>query len=407
MLLASPATMAARSVARFAGRPAIAGLLVAIAMLAAPIVSAPLNRLSSPFALLIVLPPLALALDAYGWSAQLAAPLRRLDPARVRLLGTYAVWLATSALLTLDVAAVAAASVGIGVAGRRADERRWQLGSAILGANVGSLLLPFSNLTNLVLVAASGVGLATYVRLAIGPQLAAAVAVGMLLTSRGSASLELGDASAGPGAKGLTPTAAVSTVGQISHATKLAAVVALGGAAAAVAFGLMGLNMAIPFAASAAVLTGSAVASSRLRLGSLLAAIPWAGLGIVAIAALSAGLLGAAAGAVPMPDGGLGGLLLALAMGGLLAAVINNLPAAAFGAAWLARAHPAAIVAYLIGTNLIAIATPHGSVATLLVRAKGARHGVMTPAAVHLATAWRYAAVGAIAGFAALLVVAH
>ena len=80
MILASPATMAARSVARFAGRPAIAGLLVAIAMLAAPIVSGPLNRLSSPFALLIVLPPLALALDAYGWSAQLAAPLRRMDP---------------------------------------------------------------------------------------------------------------------------------------------------------------------------------------------------------------------------------------------------------------------------------------------------------------------------------------
>ena len=128
-------------------------------MLAAPIVSAPLNRLSSPFALLIVLPPLALALDAYGWSAQLAAPLRRLDPARVRLLGTYAVWLATSALLTLDVAAVAAASVGIGVAGRRADERRWQLGSAILGANVGSLLLPFSNLTNLILVSATGISL--------------------------------------------------------------------------------------------------------------------------------------------------------------------------------------------------------------------------------------------------------
>src|SRR5438552_1394261 len=163
MVLASPATMAARGVARFAGRPAVAGLLVAIAMVAAPIVSAPLNRLSSPFALLIVLPPLALALDAYGWSAQLAAPLGRMHPARVRLLGTYVIWLATSALLTLDVAAVAAASVGIAVAGRRADERRWQLGSAILGANVGSLFLPFSNLTNLVLVAASGVGLAPYV----------------------------------------------------------------------------------------------------------------------------------------------------------------------------------------------------------------------------------------------------
>lgn len=99
-------------------------------------------------------------------------------------MATHTAWLITSATLTLDVAAVAAASVGIAVAGDHHEERRWQLGGAILGANVGSLQLPFSNLTNLVLVAASGMGFATYIGLTIWPQLAAAVSVGLLFAIR-------------------------------------------------------------------------------------------------------------------------------------------------------------------------------------------------------------------------------
>lgn len=135
-----------------------AGLAVAAVLIGAPILAAPLGRLGSPFALLLVLPPLALALEAFGWRDRLARRLARIRRPLARLLTTYIVWLATSTLLTLDVAAVAAASVGIAVAADRDEERRWQLGGAILGANVGSLLLPFSNLTNLVLVAATGIG---------------------------------------------------------------------------------------------------------------------------------------------------------------------------------------------------------------------------------------------------------
>ncbi len=150
--------------------------MVGAILLLAPFLTTPLGRLSSPFALLVVLPPLALALEAFGWRERLASRLTQIRRPMPRLLATYAAWLATSAALTLDVAAVAAASVGIAVAGPRAWERRWQLGCAILGANVGSLLLPFSNLTNLVLVSASGIGFAAYVRAAVWPQVAAASA---------------------------------------------------------------------------------------------------------------------------------------------------------------------------------------------------------------------------------------
>jgi len=71
------------------------------------------------------------------------------------------------------------------------------------------------------------------------------------------------------------------------------------------------------------------------------------------------------------------------------------------------RAHPATIVAYLIGTNIAALATPHGSVATILAHAVGERHGIATPARTYLRSAWRYAMVGAIAAIVVLWLVAR
>ncbi|MFN8631295.1 MAG: hypothetical protein U0838_13560 [Chloroflexota bacterium] len=167
------------------------GALLALA----PVVALPLGRLASPFALLLVLPPLALALEAFGWSGFAAAQLRRVARPLPRLLAAYGVWLATSAFLTLDVAAVAGASVGTDAAGGHRAARRWHLGAAMLGSNTGSLLFPFSNLTNLVLVGASGTGFAAYVGAAWGPQVAAALAVGGLLAwrARGSGAMHPAD----------------------------------------------------------------------------------------------------------------------------------------------------------------------------------------------------------------------
>lgn len=380
----------------------LAGLAVAGALVAMPFLAAPLGRLGSPFAMLVVLPPLALSLEAFGWRDQLAGRLRRIRPTLPRLVVTYAAWLVTSAALTLDVAAVAAASVGIAVA-RDRDERRWQLGGAILGANVGSLLLPFSNLTNLVLVSASGIGFAAYVGLAVWPQLAAALAVGVLFAIRARGSVS-GRPDAGRPAD---DDVATTPPRELGAAGRAAGVVALVGAASAVAAGLIGADMAVPFAMSAGILAGGVVASGRLAVRDLARSVPVAGLIVIGLAALASGPIAVATGLLPRPDAGIDGLVLALAMGGLLAAAINNLPAAALGAAWLARTHPATVVAYLIGTNIAALATPHGSVATILARAVGDRHGIATPAATYLRSAWRYASVGAIAAIAALWLVAR
>ncbi len=92
-------------------------------------------------------------------------------------------------------------------------------------------------------------------------------------------------------------------------------------------------------------------------------------------------------------------------VGGVLAAVVNNLPAAAFGAAWLGVASPTLIVAYLVGTNFGSVATPHGSVATILARSSARLRGRETGIRVYLANAWRYAAVTAIAAIAALVAI--
>ncbi|HYX11570.1 MAG TPA: hypothetical protein VE817_06300 [Candidatus Acidoferrum sp.] len=377
----------------------IGSLATGAILIATPSLAAPLGRLSSPFALLVTLPSLALALEAFGWRDRLAPRLAAIGPPLVRLLSTYVVWLVTSAVLTLDVAAVAAASVGIAAAGDHDEARRWQLGGAILGANVGSLLFPFSNLTNLILVSATGISLAAYVGLAVWPQLAAAIAVGVLFAGRARRPIALG--AADTHAPPTVATVAAEPV-RSNAAGRIAGGVAVASAVAAVAVGLAGGDMAVPFAVSAGLLGAAAVGTGRLDVRALVRSVPIGGLAIIAVAAASTGPIDLAAGLFPRPDASLGGLALSVAVGSVLAAVANNLPAAAFGAMWLARAQPACIVAFLIGTNVAALATPHGSIATSLARAVGARQGVVTPNRVYLGSAWRYASAGAIAATVAL-----
>jgi arsenical pump membrane protein len=361
--------------------------------------------LSSPLALLVVLPPLALALEAFGWRDRIADRLARIRRPMPRLLATYAAWLATSAALTLDVAAIAAASVGIAVAGARREEGRWQLGGAILGANVGSLLLPFSNLTNMVLVSASGIGFAAYVGIAIWPQIAAALAVGILFALRARRAVL--EPTAPPVVEEARSRLRASTTAVPEATARLAGAMALLGGISAVAVGLAGGDMAVPFAVSAAALVGTALATGRLAIRTVARSVPLAGVAVIAIAAIARDPMGVVAARLPQPDVTSGGIVLVVAVGCLVATLANNLPAAAFGAVWLARVHPATLVAFLIGTNIGALATPHGSVATILARAVGRRHGVEIPARAYLGSAWRYALVGSLAGTLALVVVAR
>jgi hypothetical protein len=60
----------------------VARLVVAAIVITTPLLAAPLGRLSSPFALLVALPPLALALEAFGWRDRLAGRLSPIRPAQ-------------------------------------------------------------------------------------------------------------------------------------------------------------------------------------------------------------------------------------------------------------------------------------------------------------------------------------
>jgi Na+/H+ antiporter NhaD/arsenite permease-like protein len=161
--------------------------------------------------------------------------------------------------------------------------------------------------------------------------------------------------------------------------------------------------MAIPFALSGGAVTGTAVALGRIGPRDVGRAIPYLALALIVAAAVAAGPISTETHLVPQPSVDLSGLVLAVIVGGLLASAVNNLPAAAFGALWLSHAPVAVIVAYLIGTNVASVATPHGSAATMLVRSGGAHRGASLPATAHLRTAWLYAVVGSAAALGFLV----
>jgi hypothetical protein len=433
------------------GRAFTPALVIAIAAL----VTRPLGPLAGTMLLVIVLPPLAASLDALGWAAIVAERVRgaRLSATR-QLLVAYGMWLAVSATLTLDVAAVVAVPVGLRLAARTdagddldldpaagpgesdvppaqvarttvtppagaregialADEGapgRHHLAAAILGSNVGSLLFPFSNLTNLIVVSATATPFAAYVAAAWAPQLLAAVAVGVLLVRR-SPSPAVTDPPPTAGGPDRWLPRTDPTTSRPARAAILGGATAVIGALVAVVVGLAGGDVAPVFAIASAIVAGCAIGGDRagtLGLAALGRSIPPSGIVIVLFAALAGGPIESLAAMLPDPQATLPAFIalpvIAL-VGGVLAATVNNLPAAAFGAIWLLGGSPDAVVAYLVGTNMLALATPHGSLATILSRRLADRDGVRIGTREYLLGGWRCAAAAGVSALVALLVV--
>lgn len=394
-------SLATIRVAEFSGRPLVFGplaraSLVALSLTGALLVAAPLGRLRDPLVLVLVLPPLAASLEALGWSRLAARQIRRITDPLVRVVAAYGLWLATSALLTLDVAAVAAASVGLAVGGARRAERDAQLGAAIVGSNVGSLLFPFSNLTNLVLLAGAGIGFGAYVDAALVPQIATAATVGVVLAWRSRRRLAEPER---PDQSDRSPTAAEDELRSIDPPARLAGAIVLAGSVAAVAVGFAGGDIAAVFVLTAALVAGLAAGAGRATPRRLLRSVPLLGVAVIVLAVVLGGPMAALATRLPAParlgTAPLDFALVAL-VGGLLAAGFNNLPAAAFGAVWLHGASPALVVAYLIGTNVLALVTPHGSLATVLCRSVAERAGHAVPHGPYLRAAWWFGLAGSV-----------
>jgi Na+/H+ antiporter NhaD/arsenite permease-like protein len=198
----------------------------------------------------------------------------------------------------------------------------------------------------------------------------------------------------------------------LTGAAAAGGVVAAVGAVAAIVVGFAGGDVAPVFAVVAAVVATLAMNprydGRHLDIAGLLRSVPPSGVVIVLFAALASGELRDLAAFIPDPQATLPAFvaLPAIALiGGVLAMTVNNLPAAAFGAVWLLGGSPDAVVAYLVGTNMLAIATPHGSLATILSRRLASRGGVHIRTREYLLGGWLYAVAAGIPAIAALLIV--
>jgi len=226
-------------------------------------------------------------------------------------------------------------------------------------ANSASLLLPVSNLTNLLAFAAAGLAFPRFAALMALPWLAAIATEYLVLSRFFAADLDAG-AQEPPAAQ---PAGAPVFVLAVVAAT-------LAGFVAASA---TGVNPAWAAFAGAAVLAARALAQRQTTVTAIgrSAAVPFLvfvlALGIVVRAVVSNGLdrvLG------PLIPGGtsLPALLAIAALAAALANLINNLPAVLVLLPLTAPAGPGAVLAVLVGVNIGPNLTYTGSLATLLWR---------------------------------------
>jgi arsenical pump membrane protein len=330
--------------------------------------------------LILVLAHLADREGLFAWAGAVTA--RRSGASPERLLARVVLLAAVvTAVLSLDATAVLLVPVVLATAARlgvRARPHAYATGHL---ANSASLLLPVSNLTNLLAFAATGLTFLHFTGLMLGPWLAAVVVEYLLLRRLFRADLApAGDA--GPAPAPPVPVVALTVVA-----------LTVAGFAAVSPFGV---SPAWPAAAGVAVLAVRQLAARTSSVDELVRAadLPFAlfvvGLTVVVLAVRRSGLEDVVS--AVLPDGQ--GLLALLAVAGVAAVsanVLNNLPATLALLPVAAAAGPGTALAVLIGVNVGPNLTYAGSLANLLWRRalggaapSGARFGLVGLATVPL-----------------------
>ena len=332
-----------------------------------------------------------------GWMARAAAG----RPRRL-LLAVFVLASVITAVLSLDAAVVLLTPVVFVTATRLGTRPRPHVYACTHLANSASLLLPVSNLTNLLAFAASGLSFTRFAGLMALPWMVAIGAEYVVFRRFFASDLDAG-AQAPPSAEPPgVPVFAVAVV-----ACTLA-----GFAVTSVA----GVNPAWAALAGAAVLAARALAQHRTTPVMIVrsANIPFLffvlGLGVVVRVVVDNGLAGALGHLMP---GGLSlpSLLATAALSAVLANVINNLPAVLVLLPLAVPVGPGAVLAVLLGVNIGPNLTYAGSLATLLWRRIARDHdtsvdlgeftrlGLLTvPAALILAVLALWASLHAIGG---------
>jgi arsenical pump membrane protein len=237
-------------------------------------------------------------------------------------------------------------------------------------ANSASLLLPVSNLTNLLAFAASGLTFGRFALLMTGPWLVAIAVEFALFRLFFRADLA-------------APASPVSMVADV-HLPRFALAVVLATLAGFAGASFAGVNPAWAAFAGALLLAGRARARGRTTLRRALAATNplfcmfVLALGVVVAAVLDNGL-DTGLGAV-LPDGSSLAVLLAVAgLSAVVANLVNNLPAVLAIVPIVSAGGAGPVLAALIGVNLGPNLTYVGSLATLLWRRIAHEHDAGPP----------------------------
>ncbi|MFJ6071279.1 arsenic transporter [Streptomyces sp. NPDC093065] len=329
-----------------------------------------------------------------------AAVARRCGRNPRRLLaGVFAVACAVTAVLSLDATAVLLTPVVLATASRAGARARPHVYATAHLANSASLLLPVSNLTNLLAFTASGLTFTRFAALMALPWLAA-IAVEYAVFRRffradlagpvpavparvgpvSVAPARVRPAAPGaPGGAGGGPTVpATPPAPKVPRFTVVVVALTLAGFAVA---SPAGVDPAWAALGGVLVLGGRALARRHVTAREMAgAAAPLfclfvLALGIV-VQAVVAGGPGGQLGRL-LPDGdSLPALLGVAAVAALLANLVNNLPAVLALLPLAAPAGPSQVLAVLIGVNLGPNLTYVGSLATLLWRRILHRHGI-------------------------------
>ncbi len=289
-----------------------------------------------------------------AWMARAAAGRPRRLLAAVFVLAS-----AITAVLSLDATVVLLTPVVFATAARLGVRARPHVYACAHLSNTASLLLPVSNLTNLLAFTASGLSFTRFAALMVVPWLVAVGTEYVVFRRHFAVDLDAAGPCEDPAEAPEVPMFALVTV-----------VCTLAGFVVASAFGIEPVWAATAGALVLAVRTLTRRRTTvRALLGSL--SLPFLAfvlaLGIVVRAVVDNGLADALGRLVP--DGtSLPALLGVAALAAVLANVINNLPAVLVLVPLAAPAGSGAVLAVLLGVNIGPNLTYAGSLATLLWR---------------------------------------
>lgn len=314
-----------------------------------------------------------------------AAVARRCGGSPRRLLaGVFGVACAVTAVLSLDATAVLLTPVVLATASRAGARARPHVYATAHLANSASLLLPVSNLTNLLAFTASGLTFTRFAALMVLPWLAA-IAVEYAVFRRffrADLAEPVSPAPAHVGAvtvaSGPARPAAVPPAPAVPRFTVVVVALTLAGFAVA---SPAGVDPAWAALGGVLVLGVRALARRHVTPREMVgAAAPLFCLFVLALGIVVQGVVaGAPATGLGrlLPDGdSLPALLAVAALAAVLANLVNNLPAVLALLPLAAPGGPAQVLAVLIGVNLGPNLTYVGSLATLLWRRILHRHGI-------------------------------